>query len=569
MNKRWILTQPDLNNAQRIAQEFKISPLLAQVLLNRRLQSHEEILSFLQPSLAQLPDPSLMKDMDQATRRLVQAIAAGEIITIYGDYDVDGTTATVLLLNFLQAVGAKVDYYIPHRMKEGYSLNCEALDQLAAKGTKVLITVDKGISAVAEARHARDLGMDLIITDHHEVPPELPVASAILNPKQKDDTFPGKELAGVGVAYYLIIGLRRALRDAGRLPDREPNLRQALDLVAVGTIADLAPLKGLNRVLVREGLKVLSRTQRTGLQALKNVAGISEEVRADQVAFQIGPRINAAGRLQDASLGVQLLLTEDEGEARRLAEQLDRANVSRREMEDQICEEATHIIDHQGYREKYRSLVLFHEKWHSGVIGIVASRLVERFHLPTILLTADEKGLKGSARSIKNFNLVAGLRECASLLTKFGGHAYAAGLSLKEENLEKFREAFDGVVRSQLQEKDFQPFLQMDVESSLGEIDPEFLDQLSRLEPFGLGNPPPLFLLRRAQVRDSRIVGEKHLRMRVGQGQRVLGAIGFRLGAKQPEAQSQVDLAFIPEWNEWNGNKNIQLRLLDLRPARD
>jgi single-stranded-DNA-specific exonuclease len=569
LNKRWILTQPDSNQAKRIAREFKISPLLAQVLLNRKLQTHEEILSYLQPTLAQLPDPSLMKDMDKATTRIIQAIAGDEPITIYGDYDVDGTTATVLLLNFLQAIGAKVDFYIPHRMKEGYSLNRGALDRLAARGTKVLITVDNGISAVEEARYARELGIDLIITDHHEVPSELPPATAILNPKQKEDSFPGKELAGVGVAYYLIIGLRRALREAGLLPDREPNLRQALDLVAVGTIADLAPLRGLNRVLVREGLKVLSRTERKGLRALLGVAGISDEVRADQVAFQIGPRINAAGRLQDAGLGVQLLLTEDENTARRLAEQLDQANISRREMEDKITSEAADMILSQGFREKYQSLVLFHEKWHSGVIGIVASRLVERFHLPTILLTCDKEGLKGSARSIKKFNIVEGLGACASLLTKYGGHAYAAGLSLGQENLERFRKKFDEVVRSQLQERDFQPFLQMDAESSLNQIDPDFLKQLSQLEPFGLGNPPPLFLLRKAQVRDSRIVGEKHLRMRVGQGQKVLGAIGFRLGSKQPEALSRVDLAFVPEWNEWNGNKNIQLRLLDLRPSHD
>lgn len=569
MNKRWILTQPDSNQAQRIAQEFKISPLLAQVLLNRKLQTHEEILSFLQPTLAQLPDPSLMKDMDKATNRITQAIAGDEAITIYGDYDVDGTTATVLLLNFLQAIGAKVDYYIPHRMKEGYSLNRGALDRLAARGTKVLITVDNGISAVEEARYAQELGIDLIITDHHEVPSEIPPAKAILNPKQKEDSFPGKELAGVGVAYYLIIGLRRALREAGLLPDQEPNLRKALDLVAVGTIADLAPLRGLNRVLVREGLGVLTRTERKGLRALMEVAGVSDKVRADQVAFQIGPRINAAGRLQDASLGVQLLLTEDENTARRMAEQLNQANISRRELEDKITSEAVDMILDQGVRGKYQSLVLFNEKWHSGVIGIVASRLVERFHLPTILLTRDREGLKGSARSIKKFNIVEGLGVCSSLLTKYGGHAYAAGLSLVQENLEKFRKKFDEVVRSQLQEQDFQPYLQMDAESSLSQIDPDFLEQLSKLEPFGLGNPAPLFLLRKARVRDSRIVGEKHLRMRVGQGQKVLGAIGFRLGSKQPEALTQVDLAFVPEWNEWNGNKNIQLRLLDLRPSLD
>lgn len=569
MQKRWILREAPQADIQRISQELQISPLLSQILLQRKLSTSEEIQKFLQPSLAHLPDPSLMYGMKGATARIIQAIQKKEKIIIYGDYDVDGTTATVLLLDFLEAVEADVDFYIPHRMKEGYSLNSGALQTLAKQGTQLIITVDNGISSIREARVAKELGMDLIITDHHEVPPQLPEAVAILNPRQKNCHFSGKELAGVGVAFYLTIALRRALREANFLPDTEPNLRQSLDLVAVGTIADMAPLTGINRILVREGLKVLSQRQRPGFAALLEISGVDEEVRSDQVAFRIGPRINAVGRLEDAGLGVQLLRTRDNKKARELAEILDAANISRKELEDQIVEEAIHLIEKESLNKIHRSLVVYGEHWHQGVIGIVASRLVERYYLPAIVLTRDQTGLKGSARSIKGFHLVEGLRKCGDLLSKFGGHAYAAGLSLAEENLEEFQKRFDQVVRATLEEKDFQPSLNLDGVSKLEEIHPQFLEELSRLEPFGLGNPQPLFLLKQARVRESRIVGEKHLRMRVGPPNQSMGnsvgAIGFRLAEKQPEVQACVDLACVPEWNEFNGMKQIQLRLVDLK----
>lgn len=563
--KRWILSLPDPVKAEEISRRFQLSPLISQILLNRNITSPEDLTHFLHPSLAHLPDPEKMKDMKKATARLVEAVKKGEAITVYGDYDVDGTTATAMLLEFFRQVGAKVDYYIPHRIHEGYSLNVEALKKIAARGTRVLITVDNGISAVEEAEAAKSLGMDLIITDHHEVPPQIPPAFAVLNPKQPGDEFPGKELAGVGVAYYLMIGLRRALREAGLLGDREPNLRQALDLVAVGTVADLAPLKGLNRILVREGLKVLSARGRLGMRALLEVSGVDGEVKADQLAFRVGPRINAVGRLEEADLGVQLLTAEEAGRARALAERLDQANVSRKELEDQITEAAVAQVEREDMSKNFRSLVVYEAGWHQGVIGIVASRLVERYYLPTIVLTSDKAGLKGSARSIRAFHLVEGLKECAEFLGKFGGHAYAAGLSMDPERLNSFRLRFDEVVRKRLGEQDFIPCLNMDVETSLDQINTDFMEQLARLEPFGLGNPAPLFWLKGGTVKESRVVGEKHLKMRVGQGPRSLGAIGFRMGHQQPPGGARVDLAFFPEWNEWNGSKNIQLRLVGLK----
>jgi len=506
-----------------------------------------------------------MSDMKIAVERLVKAIRQGEKITIYGDYDVDGTTATVLLVTFLQDVGAQVDYYIPHRIKEGYSLNVEALKKIKAGGTKVLVTVDNGISAVLEAKAARDMGLDLIITDHHEVPPELPQALAILNPKKQNDHFPGKELAGVGVAFYLVIGLRKALREAGMLGDVEPNLRQSLDLVAVGTIADMAPLVGINRILVKEGLKVLSRNPRLGLRALQEVAGVDGEVSSDQVGFRLGPRINAVGRLEEANLGVELLLTNDLQKAETLAKRLDQANIERQGLEDDIVQEALAMIEAQGLHLKYRSLVVANEKWHPGVVGIVASRLVEKYYLPAIVLAREDQGLKGSARSIRNFHLVDALRECSEHLKRFGGHRYAAGLSMDRDCLVPFVERFDSIVRQKLTEEDFIPSLKLEVESDLSSIDAELLQQLEKLEPFGLGNPEPILLLRGVPVRESRVVGEKHLRLKVGEGRKPIGAIGFRLAQKIPAVSSRVDLAFSPGWNEWNGSKNIQLRIVDLR----
>jgi single-stranded-DNA-specific exonuclease len=567
MEKRWELKEQDPRAAQQIAERHQLSPILSQILLNRNLTDPEFITRFLQPSLAHLPDPNEMKDMDRAVDRLVAALEKKEKITIYGDYDVDGTTATALLMDFFQALGADINFYIPHRLKEGYSLNRGAIEKLAAGGTKILITVDNGISALEEAKQIQKLGMDLIITDHHEVPPELPPAVAILNPKQAGDSFPGKELAGVGVAYYLLIALRRRLRELNRLPDHEPNLRGLLDLVAVGTIADMAPLTGVNRILVAEGLKVLSGNPRLGLRALMEVSGIAAPVRADQVAFWIGPRINAVGRLEDAATGVSLLLCEDPPRARDLARQLDAANAARREIEDKIVEEALAQIETQKLREKFQALVLCQPHWHHGVVGIVASRLVDRFYRPAIVLTEAEGMLKGSARSVRGLNIVEALRACSAQLERFGGHAYAAGLTLRPENLPAFVEQFDRHVREKLSPDQMQPSVFLDAESPLDQLNPAFMEHLARLEPFGLGNPAPLFLLKGAQVRESRIVGERHLKMQLTQGRHSLGAIAFRLAKKQPEAGARVDVAFVPEWNEWNGSKSIQLRCVDLRAA--
>lgn len=567
MEKRWLLKPFDSSKAQALEEQHGFSPLLSRLLAQRGIEAGEAAERFLQPSLVQLPDPQNLLGIDLAVSRLIKAVRDREKIVIYGDYDVDGTTSTALLMDFFGEVGAQVDYYIPHRVREGYSLNVEALRKIRAGGAKIVITVDNGISAVREAEAARELGIDLIITDHHEVPPELPRAYAIINPKLSGDGSPGKELAGVGVAFYLLVALRKALREAGLLGDREPNLRRALDLVAVGTIADMAPLIGINRILVKEGLKVLEHSARPGLKALKEIAGVDGPVAADQVAFRLGPRINAVGRLDDAAFGVKLLLCRRDDEARELAERLDQANIERQGIEERIVEEACARVESEALAGHRRSLVLFQEDWHPGVIGIVASRLVERYHLPAIVLTRDGDSCKGSARSIRGLNLVEGLRSCAAHLTKFGGHFYAAGLTLPREKLEAFIDDFDREVRQRVAEEDFAPSLRVDIESGLDSIGADLLEELERLQPFGLGNAEPVLLLRGVEVQESRIVGERHLRLRVKAGRRTLGAIGFRLAEKRPALSSQVDLACVPGWNEWNGSKNIQLRMIDLRPS--
>ncbi len=566
--KRWVLPSTHHETIQKIAQEHHCSPLIAQVLYNRNIHSQKDIDLFLHANLQQLPDPSLFKDMDLAVQRILEAIQKNEKITIFGDYDVDGSTSTAMLMDFFKSLAANVDYYIPHRLKEGYGLNSHAIKKLKTSRTQLIITVDNGISAVQEAKLIRKLDMDLIITDHHEAPPKLPLAFAILNPKQKGDTFPGKELAGVGVAFYLMIALRKACRELGLFRNQEPNLRNSLDLVAVGTIADLAPLTGINRILVREGLKVLSTTHRKGLRALMQVSEVRGKVSAGQVAFRIGPRINAVGRLEEASLGVQLLLSQNTEESLQLAEQLNQANEARKALESEIFEQAVEQIEKNTLHQKYRSLVVFDPNWHHGVVGIVASRLVERYHLPSIVMSEVEGKVKGSARSIRGLNLVETLRQCDSHLSSYGGHAYAAGLSLAPKYLEHFIQNFDQAVRKQLSEEDYTPSIYLDAQSSLDQIEAQLVNDLAKLEPFGLGNPTPVFCAQDLHVQQSRIVGENHLKLALSaphsQNKRV-DAIGFRMADKNPPLNSQIDLAFTPEWNEWQDQKSIQLRLLDLK----
>ncbi|HKX49672.1 MAG TPA: single-stranded-DNA-specific exonuclease RecJ, partial [Candidatus Binatia bacterium] len=445
---------------------------MARVIALRDLTAIEAAKCYLSSSLrSDLPSPFLMADMDAAVDRIVRAIQASESISIWGDYDVDGTTGASVLVSFLREIGVETIFYVPHRIEEGYGLNIEGLRRLKERGVRLVVTVDSGISNFKEVAEAREIGVDIVIVDHHQPPEQLPPAIAVVNPHRSDCAFPDKGLCAAGLAFYVVIALRARLRDAGWFrASGDPDLRRHLDIVALGTIADMVPLKGVNRTLVKRGLTTLGSSTRPGVIALKQIAGFAPgDVTAGQVGFQLGPRINAAGRMDAAIKVIELLTTESSEVALRIAQELDAHNRERRAMEAEVLQTALEQAGNVIQRRRY-SLVLSGEGWHPGVLGIVASRVVERFHRPTIVLGFQEGEGKGSARSIRGFHMVEGLRRCGSLLEKFGGHEYAGGLTIKEENLLGFIEAFDEAARAVLSDEALVPFLEIDAQLNFAEI---------------------------------------------------------------------------------------------------
>ncbi len=556
----------DGDGAARLAAALGLHPLAARVLAGRELAEPERAEAFLAARVQDLPDPFSMKGMEAAVARLVRAVEAGERIACYGDYDVDGVTSTALLSGLLRAVGADVVTYVPHRLVEGYGLNEAAVTRLAAQGVRLLVTLDCGITSAPEVRAASALGVDTVVVDHHTVPVELPAAAAILNPHQAGCAYPSKDLAAVGVTFALAMALRRRLRERGRFEGRaEPNLKDPLDLVALGTVADVVPLVGANRILVRAGLEVLARTRRPGLRELKRVAGIPEGVAvgAGQVGFRLAPRINAAGRLDDAGRGVRLLLASDPGEARALAEELDRENGARQELERAILAEALEDAAAR-VRDGARGLVLARDGWHAGVIGIVASRVVERFHRPAVLVALGEGAGKGSGRSIEGFHLYDALAACGEHLARFGGHRHAAGITVERERLPAFREAFEAHAGARLTDEDLVPRCRIDGWVGERDVTDRAAEDLARLGPFGAGHPEPVFALRGAAAR-ARTVGANgaHLKLALGK----LDAIGFGMGDRLGACGGPVEAAFTIGFDEWDGARRLQLKLRDVRPA--
>jgi single-stranded-DNA-specific exonuclease len=549
-----------------LQKKLQVSRLVAEVLLRRGLNTLEDIQEFLQARLSSMPDPALMADMGSATERLSRAVRDGELIAVHGDYDVDGVTATALLMETLRSCGARVAYYITLSLKDGYGLSMSALEACAGEGATLAITVDCGISAHRQADRAAELGLDLIITDHHQVPEKLPRAVAVLNPSRSDCQYPCKDLAGVGVAFLLLVALRKHLRDDGYWQNRpEPDLRFGLDLVALGTIADIVPLKGLNRALARAGLELLSHSGRPGLQALKQVAGV-EKVTCGTVGFRLAPRINAAGRLEDAAVGVELLLEKSVREAMSSAELLDRVNRDRQTLEQQTLDQAE-VLWQQHAEASTHSIVLADERWHPGVIGIVASRMVEKYHRPTVLIALGGRGGKGSGRSIKGLHLYRALHECRICLQGYGGHEYAAGLTIAADRVDEFRRSFESLARQCLQPEDLRPRQYHDGEVFLEELDLQRIDELSRLAPFGPGNPQPVFLVRGVHIRGAQRVGDKHLRFTVCQGGHGLPCIAFGMGHLQASLSGPQDVLFTPQRNEWQGRISVQMQVRGIRPA--
>lgn len=548
--------------------ELGVSPLTALVLLNRGIANADQARRFLFPALSDLPDPLAMKDMEKAVNRISQAIRDKERITLFGDYDVDGITATALLLLFLREAGGRVDYYLPHRLKEGYGLNMEALKKIRAQGTRLIITADSGISNNEEIRWAKENGLDVVVTDHHEVPETLPPAYAILNAKQKNCPYPFKELAGAGVAFNLVIGLRSTLRREGFFATSQiPNLKEYLDLVALGTVSDVVPLLGVNRILVKFGLRQLSQSTRPGILALREISSTGEmPIDTTTILFRFAPRINAAGRMGDAQEALHLLISEDETAARKIAVHLDQLNSQRQRIEEKILNEAKEMIDFPGELLNKKSLVIACRDWHPGVIGIVASRLAEEYHRPTILIAMQGNLGKGSGRSIAPFPLYQGLKDCQPWLEKFGGHEQAAGLVIREECLPGFSRAFEEVVSTKLKAEDFIPRLLLDAFTRLNQMDGPFLSELESLSPFGTGNPEPVLGLEDLTVLESRLVGNGHLRLRIKDGRSVREAIGFRMASWHPLAREQMKMAFSPQISTFQGRRFLQLKIVDLQP---
>ena len=538
--------------------------LLARLLANRGVCDPQAARAYLNPVLASLSDPFLLSGMEEGVERLCLAVSRGERVCVHGDYDVDGVSSVALLLSFFRAVGLDCFSYIPKRLTEGYGLSPQGVNAALGQGASVLVTVDCGISSVAEALLCREAGVDLIITDHHTPPETLPDAFAIINPLLPGCRFPFKSLAGVGVAFNLVIALRGRLRARGGFTAGEPDLKQYLDLVALGTVADVVPLLGANRVLVGYGLKELSASSRPGVLALKEVAGVSGEVGCGAVGFRLAPRLNAAGRLEDASLGLELLLTPDRLKAREIAAALDDSNTERQALERATLEEARSMLQEGACRGR-KSIVLGSELWHPGVIGIVASRIAELFHRPVILFALEGGTGRGSGRSISRFHLLDAIKSCAGHLLRYGGHSHAAGLSIAREELEPFALSFDRAACGALDAEALIPSTPYDAELSAQEIGVSLPQELERMKPFGMGNPEPLFLLKGATVSGRRVLKGGHLKLQLACGGRNFEAIGFGLAEKEV-GQGRVDLLFSPGINVWNGKSSLQLIVKDLRP---
>ena len=590
MEKRWILREADEGLVSLLSDKLQVPPLLARILVLRGLKEPEAASRFISSSLRfDLPSPFLMAGMERAAERLVRALESNELICIWGDYDVDGTTGTAALVSFLKEIGGKSIYYVPHRIDEGYGLNPGGIKQLCSQGVRVVVTVDCGISNYREVELAQSLGMDVVIVDHHEPPQDLPPAVAILNPHRADCPFPDKGLSGAGLAFYLIIGLRAKLREVGWFTHSgTPDIRCYLDIVALGTIADMVPLKGVNRILARRGLAELGGSTRPGVLALKQVARISTaEVGVGQVAFQLGPRINAAGRM-DAGLKVVEMLTTDSREvAFRIAQELDEHNHERQAMEARVLEEALSQVDADTALRDRSSIVLGREGWHPGVLGIVASRIVERFHRPTVVIGFDQGKGKGSARSIRGFHMVEGLQQCADLLEGFGGHEYAGGLSIKQEKFPVFLDRFEQVAKACLAPEDLIPVLEVDARLDFAQIELSLARQIDSLQPFGIGNPEPLFITKAVEVSERRIFSNVS-RLRLRQGGRTLNAVAFgpQFGVSDNESGGEIsskldtpnstlllgtkiDVVYRLSKNEWNGTFAVELRIVDVRVSAE
>ncbi|MBE9129566.1 single-stranded-DNA-specific exonuclease RecJ [Coleofasciculus sp. LEGE 07092] len=567
-DQRWQIAPAQAEPAQQLAQATGLSPLLGQVLLNRGIETIEQAQVYLNPLVQDIPAPmDEFPDLVISVEMLKEAIAEGEKIAICGDYDADGMTSTALLLRALRWLGADVDYAIPSRRKDGYGINRRIVEEFARKGVGLILTVDNGISAHEAIATAVELGLRVIITDHHDLPPELPDADAILNPKLIPVSSPYRSVAGVGVAYILAVSLAQELGQLKGLTT------QLLELFTLGTIADLAPLIGINRRWLKRGLSLLPQSQLAGIQALIQMAGVSEDqiaLKPEDIGFKLGPRINAVGRLSDPQIVIELLTTSDQGVALERAMQCEEINQKRQQLCEEIEKEAIALIEETQLNwQQQRVLAIVQPNWHHGVIGIVASRLVERYGVPVFIGTYEDENqehIRGSARGIPEFHVFEALQFCKDLLGKFGGHQAAGGFSLPAENLEAFRASLSRFAHQCLEPQHLKPLVVIDAEAEFKQITPTLYQQIDALHPCGIGNPDPIFWTPNVRVVEQRLIGKGHLKLTLKQDNQPveIKAIAWRWGEYFP-LPPRVDIAYKLRENNWNGNLSIELELVGIR----
>ena len=559
MSKKWQIYDINEEIINEIENKYKINKLLATILANRGITTEESIRLFLNPTRDDFHDPFLITDMEKAVERIITAINKKEKITIYGDYDVDGITSITVLKSFLRDRGIEVDTYIPNRLDEGYGLNNSAIDKIKNKGCELMITVDCGISAIDEVNYANSLGIEVIVTDHHEAGNEIPKALAVIDNKRKDSTYPFRELAGVGVVFKLIQAL------SIKLNLKEEEYLKYLDIVCIGTISDIVPLVDENRVITKLGLMLVRQTRNIGLQAVLKSSGYSK-IDSNTISFGVAPRLNACGRMGKADEALKLFLSKNVNEVIQLSKELNDFNRERQEKEKEIYENAIAQIEKEHLDEK-NTIILRGKNWHHGVIGIVSSKITEKYFKPSILLSFEEDGIgKGSGRSIPGFDLHEALMQCLDVIEKFGGHAMAVGITVREEHFDEFKEKFENIAISKHIEE-ILPIINIDAKINLSDINKEMVESLKELEPFGEGNKMPIFAFKNLKIDSIRALSEgKHLRLTLKDNNTIVNAIGFNLGqmAEEYRIGDKVDVVGVLEINSFNGVENLQINIKDI-----
>lgn len=563
LKKRWLLREFDKDRVLEMSKKFHISPLTAIILYNRGIHDDEDIVRFLSKDLSGLHDPYLLKDMEKAADRIRKARDNKEKVTIYGDYDVDGITSIAILYQHLTEMGIDSDYYIPDRMQEGYGVNRDALDKIRKRGTSLIITVDTGITAVEECEYAKEIGLDVIVTDHHECKETIPDVYAAIDPKRKDCPYPFKSLAGVGVVFKLI----QALDERESLPDL---MEKYSDLMCLGTVADISPLVDENRIIVTEGLKRFNTTKNIGLKALIDVSTNGKSITTSTIGYVIAPRINASGRLGCASRSVELFLTDDVERAHALAESLCEENSNRQQTEQKMFKEALEYLEIHPDVKEDQVIVIPHKDWHHGIVGIVSSKITEKFYKPSILFAIDGDEAKGSGRSVNGFNLFGALKNCSDLLEKFGGHELAAGLTIRADNIEAFRQKVNECSKDSFTEQMVTPTIMLDAAIKVPYISLETVNDINRLQPFGVDNPAPVFAIRNIKIHKISVMSDgKHLRMTLLKDGKYLDSVGFGMGEyyQHLEEGDMISVAFALDINDYKSFQNVQLILKDIKKA--